>query len=417
MSERTPQDERPRWHTAIPAGALSGSEQAVVEERLAQAAIQGASGAERMDAGTLLFGSSGGFVTGILMPPAAPSASLDVASEDLVQLLAGAARRPILERIEAEGEQPIESLGSISLRLAYQLERILDAEVIVAVTTKESVKVMGVSGRADRRLLDTTAMPGSPLEQVGRGEMRQLSTIADPLGGIVPDRRSRFAPALILPIRGGGEDQAGEVVGAVAFWSEDDSAPIAPVIAEVQEAMRNAGPRIVRALREETTTTTALTDPLTGLRNRRGLDDVMGRIGVQQASLIYCDLDKFKTLNDTLGHPAGDAVLVHFARLLTDQIRGADTAARIGGEEFAVWLPGANLSYGYRIADRIRIKLGTAPWDWQGKNWPLSASFGVAAVPDTTRSIGNLMSQADAALLVAKRDGRNRVETARRIEG
>ena len=180
--------------------------------------------------------------------------------------------------------------------------------------------------------------------------------------------------------------------------------------------MRNAGPRIVRALELEKAGANAMSDPLTGLRNRRGLEDVMGRVGIQQASLIYCDIDKFKTLNDALGHPAGDAALVHFSRLLTEQIRGADTAARIGGEEFAVWLPGATLAYGARIADRIRIKLGTAAWDWQGRHWPLSASFGVAAVPDTARSIGNLAVQADAALLVAKRDGRNRVETARRVE-
>jgi diguanylate cyclase (GGDEF)-like protein len=180
--------------------------------------------------------------------------------------------------------------------------------------------------------------------------------------------------------------------------------------------MRNAGPRIVRALELEAKGATAMADPLTGLKNRRALEDVMGRVGIQQASLIYCDLDKFKTLNDTLGHPAGDAGLVHFSRLLSDQIRGADTAARIGGEEFAVWLPGATLAYGARIADRIRIKLGTTPWDWQGKQWPLSASFGVSAVPDTSRSISNLAAQADAALLAAKRDGRNRVELARRLD-
>lgn len=415
MSERRGADERPVWHQAIPHGALSGSEQAVVELRLAQAAEKAASGAERLEVGTLMFGSAHGVVCGILLGPETPQSNLDRASEDLVQLLDGAARRPILERIEAEGEHPVESIGSISLRLAYQLERILDAEVIIAVNMVDTIRVMGVSGRADRRLLEATAVAGSPLDQVARGQVRQLSTIADPLGGIVPDRRTRFAPALILPIRS-GEDMAGDVVGAVAFWTEDDSAPIAPVIAEVQEAMRNAGPRIVRALQSASDSQTAMSDPLTGLKNRRGLDDAIGRVGIQQASLIYCDLDKFKTLNDTLGHPAGDAALVHVARLLTDQIRGADTAARVGGEEFAVWLPGANLAYGTRIADRIRIKLGTTAWDWQGRNWPLSASFGVAAMPDTTRSMANLVAQADSALSVAKRDGRNRVEVARRIE-
>ena len=416
ISERARPGEATVWHRAISEKTLSPAHVAVAEQRLAQAVEQGTSGAERLEAGTLLFGSAGGVVAGVLLPAGAPQPSLDLAGEDLLHLLEGAARRPILARIEAESERPIESLGSIALRLAYQLERILDAEVIVAVVTGDAVKVMGVSGRADRRLLETTAVAGSPLDQVARGEVRQLSTIADPLGGIVPDRRSRFTPALILPIRS-GEELSGEVVGAVAFWPEDDSAPVGPVIAEVQEAMRNAGPRIVRALELEAKGATAMSDPLTGLRNRRALEDVMGRVGVQQASLIYCDIDRFKTLNDTLGHPAGDAALVHFSRLLSDQIRGADTAARIGGEEFAVWLPGATLAYGARIADRIRIKLGTTPWDWQGRQWPLSASFGVAAVPETSRSIGNLAAQADAALMIAKRDGRNRVELARRLDG
>ncbi len=415
ISERARPGEATVWHRAISEKILSPAHVAVVEQRLTQAVEQGTSGAERLEAGTLLFGSAGGVVAGVLLPAGAPQPSLDLAGEDLLQLLEGAARRPILARIEAESERPIESLGSIALRLAYQLERILDAEVIVAVVTGDAVKVMGVSGRADRRLLETTAVAGSPLDQVARGEVRQLSTIADPLGGIVPDRRSRFTPALILPIRS-GEELSGEVVGAVAFWPEDDSAPVGPVIAEVQEAMRNAGPRIVRALEFEAKDVTAMSDPLTGLKNRRALEDLMGRMGVQQASLIYCDIDKFKTLNDALGHPAGDAALVHFSRLLSDQIRGADTAARIGGEEFAVWLPGATLAYGARIADRIRIKLGTTPWDWQGRQWPLSASFGVAAVPDTSRSIGNLAAQADAALMIAKRDGRNRVELARRLD-
>jgi len=67
---------------------------------------------------------------------------------------------------------------------------------------------------------------------------------------------------------------------------------------------------------------------------------------------------------------------------------------------------------GARIAERIRIKLGTTPWDWRGRSWPLSASFGVAACPETGRRVANLPAQADAALYVAKNSGRNRVERA-----
>jgi diguanylate cyclase (GGDEF)-like protein len=280
----------------------------------------------------------------------------------------------------------------------------------VAVDAKAGVRVIGTSSRADRRLLDNLAQPGSPVFQVARGEVPSLTSIADPLGGIVHDRRNHFTPAIVYPIKAGEE-----TVGAVAIWTDDDGAPIGPVIAEVQEALRNAGPRMARARKMEEDGNAIVTDPLTGLKNRRGLDEEMHRVGVSQGSLIYADCDRFKLLNDTLGHPAGDAALVHFARLIHDTVRGADVAARIGGEEFAIWLPGASLVYGAKVAERIRIQLGTTTWDWQGRSWPLSASFGVAALPDTTRSLANLPAQADAALMEAKRQGRDRVETAKPI--
>lgn len=403
----------PRWHRVTPGGALSSSVQASVEERLSALRQQSASGAERLDVGSLLYASAGGVIAGLLFRTDASAETLREAGNDLVALLDGLGRKPMLDRALAEEEGSAhESLGSIGLRLAYQMERILDAEVIVAVEMQGQVKVVGTSGRADRRLLELFAQPGSPLHQVATGEVASLTSIADPLGGIVHDRRSHFTPAIILPIR-----DREETVGAVAFWTDDDGDPIGPVIAEVQEALRNAGPRMARSRVLEEKGNAAITDPLTGLKNRRGLDEAMHKVGLSQGTLIYADFDKFKLLNDTMGHHAGDAALVHFARLVHEQIRGGDTAARIGGEEFAIWLPGANLHYGAKAADRIRIKLGTTTWDWQGRSWPLSASFGVAAMPDTTRSLENLPAQADAALMEAKRSGRNRVETARPLVG
>lgn len=396
-----------RWHRALDAKTSSDVTRAV-ELRLTALRAQAASGAERLEAGTLIYAAASGLATGMLLPPETEPETLKGASEDLVALLDGLARKPMLDAITDEG--PVESLGSIGLRLAYQLERVLNAEVIVAVELGGQVKVVGTSGRADRRLLECLAQPGSPIYQVSMGEVPSLTSIADPLGGIVHDRRTHFSPAIIYPIT-----YSGDTVGAVAFWTDDDGAPIGPVIAEVQEALQNAGPRIMRARKMEELGTAAVTDPLTGIKNRRGLEDAMRRGGVTQGTLIYADFDKFKLLNDTLGHHAGDAALVHFSRLVHDMIRGGDVAARIGGEEFAIWLPGASMVYGAKVADRIRIKLGTAPWDWQGRSWPLSASFGVAAMPDTSRSLDNLPAQADAALMEAKRAGRNRVETAKAI--
>jgi diguanylate cyclase (GGDEF)-like protein len=403
-------DRPTRWQRVLPGARLSADASAAVEARLAALCQQRGAGTERLEAGTLVYSAATGLGAGILLPGGTGADVVREAQGDLAALLDGLARRPLMDQAIAEGDSPVESLGSIGLRLAYQMERILSAEVIVAVDTAAGVRVIGTSSRADRRLQDNLAQPGSPLYQVARGEVQSLTSIADPLGGIVHDRRSHITPAIVYPIKAGEE-----TVGAVAIWTDDDGAPIGPVIAEVQEALRNAGPRMARARKLEEEGNAAVTDPLTGLRNRRGLDEELHRVGVSQGSLIYADCDKFKLLNDTLGHPAGDAALTHFARLIHDTIRGADVAARIGGEEFAIWLPGASLVYGAKVAERLRIRLGTTAWDWQGRSWPLSASFGVAALPDTTRSLANLPAQADAALLEAKRRGRDRVETAKPI--
>jgi diguanylate cyclase (GGDEF)-like protein len=201
-------------------------------------------------------------------------------------------------------------------------------------------------------------------------------------------------------------------VGAAALWLAGGREPTGAVRTEVIESLANAGPRLVTALEADRIRGQTELDPLTGLQNRKGLETAVSRTVEERGALIFTDFDRFKTLNDTLGHPAGDAALVHFARILREQIRSADVAARVGGEEFAVWLPDTGLDLGVKIAERIRIKLGTTAWSWQGRSWPLSASFGVAACPETSHSFEALYGQADAALYVAKRSGRNRVERA-----
>ncbi|MDO8666621.1 MAG: GGDEF domain-containing protein, partial [Gemmatimonadales bacterium] len=118
---------------------------------------------------------------------------------------------------------------------------------------------------------------------------------------------------------------------------------------------------------------------------------------------------RFKQVNDTLGHPAGDAALRHIARLLREAVRGRDIAARVGGEEFAVWLPGADLKLGREVAERLRRQVEAAPFRHQGYERPLTISCGVAAYPVPIGHPDNLMATADAALYRAKREGRNRV--------
>jgi diguanylate cyclase (GGDEF)-like protein len=411
VTELDPHEEGPRAERILDAERLSVAQIVAVDRRLERARDQEQSGAERMDSGTLVFRSEAGSAVGLLLPIQFESVRLDGVEDDLRRLLDGIRRKPqMIALAQTQTQQAsLESVGSVGLRLAYQLERTLDTQVVVAALDTSGVRVIGVSGRGDRRLLDSFLPPESELARVANGSLEPNITRADPLGGVVADRRSRPASVLLLPIT--LETQA---VGAVAIWLAADKEPTGSVRAELMEAIHNAAPRIARALEADQHKRAATIDPLTGLHNRRGFDEVFTLISANVGALIYCDFDRFKTLNDTLGHPAGDAALVHFARVIKEQIRSCDVAGRIGGEEFAVWLPDTGLDLGARIAERIRLKLGTTAWDWRGRNWPLSASFGVAACPETSRSVDNLPAQADAALYVAKNSGRNRVEKAGR---
>jgi diguanylate cyclase (GGDEF)-like protein len=411
VTELDPHEEGPRAERILDAERLSVAQIVAVDRRLERARDQEQSGAERMDSGTLVFRSEGGSAVGLLLPTQFEAARLDGVEDDLRRLLDGVRRKPqIVALAQAQTQQAsLESVGSVGLRLAYQLERTLDTQVVVAALDTSGVRVIGVSGRGDRRLLDSFLPPETELARVANGSLEPNITRADPLGGVVADRRSRPGSVLLLPIT--LETQA---VGAVAIWLTADKEPTGSVRAELMEAIHNAAPRIARALEADQHKRAATIDPLTGLHNRRGFDEVFTLISANIGALVYCDFDRFKSLNDTLGHPAGDAALVHFARIIKEQIRSCDVAGRIGGEEFAVWLPETGLDLGARIAERIRLKLGTTAWDWRGRNWPLSASFGVAACPETSRSVENLPAQADAALYVAKNSGRNRVEKAGR---
>lgn len=413
VSELVPGDEGPRNERVVDAERLSVAQIAAVDRRLEQARDQEQDGAERLEQGTLLFRAGGGVAVGLLLPGDRAPDGLADAERDLARLLDAVRRRPqIVALAQAQTQEAsLESVGSVGLRLAYQLERSLNGEIVVAVAEERVVRVVGVSGRADRRLLDAVLPPQSELARVALGRAGRTLSAGDPLGGVIPDRRQRQGAALLVPILVGSDP---EPIGAVAVHFPSGEEPAGPALAELAEALANAGPRLAKALVGDRAKRQAKSDPLTGLANRRGFDEVMRQIAVREGALIYADYDGLKQLNDTLGHDAGDAALIHFGRVIREQIRAGDTAARIGGEEFAIWLPRAPLDLGMRIAERIRIKLGTTPWDWNGRHWPLSASFGVAACPETNRSIENLPAQADAALYVAKNSGRNRVEGAGR---
>lgn len=384
---------------------LSAEVAAQVGARLGRLAALREGTTELLDAGTLLVEQDEERAGAMLMPGGLEQAALSTARRDLRDLLDRLRREPVLAMVRRSQDRPDESVESVAMRLAHQIERLVDGEVAVALARPQGVQVLGVSLRSDPRLLLALAAPGSALERVGRGVDAGPALSDDPLGRAGSERRRARPTAMILAVPGRDLPLGAVVVAAPGGGQEFLLGPL-------QEMLRAAGPRLEQALDRQEMYEIARRDPLTGLRNRRGLEEVLGRQGTGQGALVYADIDHFKRLNDTLGHAAGDAALVQVARLVGQAIRSGDVAARIGGEELAVWLPGATLLEGTSAAERIRTALEEHPWSWQGTPWPLTASFGVAACPETVPVVANLPMRADQALYQAKAGGRNRVVAA-----
>lgn len=388
----------------LPAGL---AELAVARLEGLAAGRAGGRGTERLEAATLAWVGDDGRVAGALLAADAGPNDIESVQQDLARLLDDIRRRPVLAEVERNRGRLDESVESIAMRLGHQVERLLDTEVAVALLRPVGVQVLGVSLRSDPRLLLALAAPGSALDRVGRGIEAGPVRSDDPLGRAASERRRAKPGAVVLAIP--GPDLP---VGAVVVSVPDGRLPAGELQGQLLATLDRAGPRLAAALERRELEETATSDPLTGLRNRRGLDAAMSRAERQEGALVYADLDHFKRLNDTLGHAAGDAALVHFSRLVGQRIRTGDVAARIGGEEFALWLPGATLLEGTAAAERIRQALEEGEWGWQGRPWGLTASFGVAACPETVPAAEHLSSRADEALYEAKRSGRNRVVSA-----
>jgi diguanylate cyclase (GGDEF)-like protein len=154
----------------------------------------------------------------------------------------------------------------------------------------------------------------------------------------------------------------------------------------------------------------ARTDPLTGLLNRRGFDEhatrELAHAGRDQRSIALAsfDIDHFKLINDHFGHVTGDRVLVHLARILASQSRAIDVAARLGGEEFAVLMPGSDQAGAHAFAERVREALAAGG----GDDLPeVRVSAGITATREPVE-VPVLLERADRALYAAKRGGRDR---------
>ena len=157
-----------------------------------------------------------------------------------------------------------------------------------------------------------------------------------------------------------------------------------------------------------------ITDRLTGAKNRNYLNDISQKLFSlakrrnSPLSLILCDIDRFKNINDSYGHLAGDKVLISFSDAVEKILRAEDVFIRIGGEEFVILLPYNDLTQALATAERLRIAINALPISVDIDSINISASFGVTQV-NTNLGIDNNINNADTALYEAKRGGRNKV--------
>ena len=193
------------------------------------------------------------------------------------------------------------------------------------------------------------------------------------------------------PIR----DRAGNLIGAVMVFHDVSKER-----------------RLHRALHYQ-----ASHDALTGLINRREFENRL-TAAVENARqdagnrhvLLYLDLDQFKLVNDTCGHPAGDQLLKQITGVLQSRVRSGDTLARLGGDEFGILLQSCSLDQAQRIAENMRQAIRDFRFIWQDGVLEVGASIGIVEITNDTPTVANVMSAADVACYSAKDLGRNRVQ-------
>jgi diguanylate cyclase (GGDEF)-like protein len=246
-----------------------------------------------------------------------------------------------------------------------------------------------------------SSLPGKDLD-VARAQVFDAAT-----------RLKGLASLRVIPLR-----TAQEVLGAVVLGARRAGAYDAEVVRQLEVVAMQAAESIYRARLFEQTERLATTDGLTGLTNHRTfqvrLDEHLAqaqRYG-KRLSLILCDIDHFKSVNDTYGHPVGDVVLRGVAKTLLKEARATDVVARYGGEEFAVVMPETDGPGALVIAERIRERVKALSFETGQGRLAVTLSLGVASVPDDAARKADLVERADACLYHAKRHGRDRAVSA-----
>jgi diguanylate cyclase (GGDEF)-like protein/PAS domain S-box-containing protein len=246
----------------------------------------------------------------------------------------------------------------------------------------------------------------------------ELESLARPLADVVRivDPHGDMVDLLATGFRNGGDDigslvrRDGHVIlidGSVAQVHDDARNAVGYII-----TFRNvtAATRMIRELSYH-----ANHDALTGLLNRRVLEARLERAVASAAdlgcrhALLYFDLDRFKSVNDSGGHVAGDELLRQLAVILRRQLREHDTLARVGGDEFAVLLENCTAPRANAVAEKIRATLGAFAFTWEGRSYRPGASVGQVEFSGAGLAIQDIIEAADRMCYAAKASGRDRI--------
>jgi diguanylate cyclase (GGDEF)-like protein len=325
----------------------------------------------------------------------------------LVDAAHAIARGRFNERVPVRGRDELAQLATAFNDMAGQLEARLE----------ELASQRGRLREAVTRFGEALAATHDP-DQLLRVIVETAVEATGATGGVLLTDRGPIAEGgnrldgpdtLQIPLHAGSVD-FGTLVLFGDDFGEEESMTANSLAAQAVVALDNA--RLHRIVERQ-----ALVDGLTGLANRRQCEEALeaelsraARFGTPLA-LAVGDLDDFKDVNDRFGHSVGDTVLREFAAVLRDEVREIDLAARWGGEEFVLLLPGTDAEGGAKLADRVRGALERRPiLTPEGTPIHVTASFGVAAFPESGPS--SLFQSADAAMYEAKRTGKNRVTRA-----
>lgn len=251
---------------------------------------------------------------------------------------------------------------------------------------------------------------GTACRERQRFTLRESYRMSDfPIFGPMEPNR-RVTSIAVVPLQ-----RDGSSLGAIAVEGDRDGqlTSVEGSLLLLLASVASVGLESVRQLEE--VTARAVTDELTGLPNRRMFDDRLKQHLAecdrfdQVLSLILCDIDHFKRVNDERGHEAGDLVLAAVARAVANAVRNIDLCARYGGEELAILLPQTPIELAREVAERLRRTVESLRIPVDGSTISVTLSFGVACYPMSGVGCDTLFTSADRALYAAKKDGRNRV--------